>query len=614
MKRLLRIVCLVMVLIFLPLQFISAEETSATTAELLSVTYYDSDNSRVDSSQFLDGDDETYLNFPRSDTAQMTVQLPDGAQCQSVYIRLNACAAEATLQELNTDIRKYEDVQTLYDPGAEFIFKLDEPAENKLRIKLTFANTMRCHVLELYCYGPGELPDTLHDWTLDRSDVDIMIAVDSIDTLDLAMVQSLTDSGYSLGISVVNSDEQAPAAIGDALWDAGVRILPGIAATGKTVTELLTWIRMYRPLLLVTDIVLAEAIVEAVQGAADYQYEVDTAVLYGLWLVPEICTLLDDVAAKAANLYERSNAALLAMCKAKFSDALSADTALIPYPGGRDENGYLPGDEFVYENAEAGLWAYLSSTVQIEIVRYTQPDVPALWYVADVIFDTEQEQFKQYISGDKLFSGAYYQPDELAQKKNLVLGINSDFYHYRILKDWVTGIIIRNYKLGYSLTRSWAGYPPLDVMALRDDGSMSLYNQGEITGDELLAQGDVHDALSFGPILVRDGELQIYSGKSWDSIDPRMGIGMIEPGHYRIIMVEGKMPDDGEQGMDLNEFAELMYSQGVTQAFNLDGGSTAALVFMGVKLNRTGKATFIGSARDQVELFGIGVSDLVNTD
>ncbi|MBN1776820.1 MAG: phosphodiester glycosidase family protein [Clostridiales bacterium] len=613
MKRLPRMLALVMVLVLLPLH-VSLAETSEGSAELLGVTYYDSDRNKVDSAQFLDGDDGTSLKLARGETAEMTVELPGGAQCRSVYIRLNTCAVEATLQELNTDIRKYEDVLTLYDPGAEFTFKLAEPAENKLRIRLTFSSSVYCRVLELSCFGPGELPDTLHDWTLDRNDVDIMIAVDSIDNIDLALVQSLTDSGYSLAVGVMNSDAQPPAAIGDILWDAGVRILPGIAATVKTVAELLSAVRIYQPLLLVTDDALADAAAEAVVQAADYHYEVDAAVLYGLWIVPEVCTLSGDVAAKAAALPQRSDELLMQMCVDKFADALSADTAIIPYPEERDEDGYLPEGEFVYENPGDGLWAYLSPTLQIGIVRYTQPDVPSLWFIADVIFDPEQEQFKQYIPGDKLFSGPYEQPDVLAQKTKLVLGINGDFYHYRILKDWVTGIIIRNYTLGYDLKRSWAGYPPLDTMALRDDGSFSLYSQGEITGDELMAQGDVHDALSFGPILVRDGKLLMYSKLSWDSIDPRMGVGLIAPGHYRIIMVEGKMPDDGEQGLDLNAFAELMYSQGVTQGFNLDGGSTAALVFMGVKLNRTGKATFIGSARDEVELFGVGISDLVHTD
>ena len=74
------------------------------------------------------------------------------------------------------------------------------------------------------------------------------------------------------------------------------------------------------------------------------------------------------------------------------------------------------------------------------------------------------------------------------------------------------------------------------------------------------------------------------------------------------------MPKKGEQGFSLWTLAELMYARGCTQAMNVDGGSTAVMVFMGHKLNRTGKATTLGSPRNQHELFGIGSSDNVYTD
>ena len=102
MKLLLRTVCLLMVLALLPLQFGIAEETAAGAAALLSVTYVDNNKKKVDATTLTDGDDETALTFAKGDTAQMTVELSDGDQCQSVYIRLSVSCTEATLQELNT--------------------------------------------------------------------------------------------------------------------------------------------------------------------------------------------------------------------------------------------------------------------------------------------------------------------------------------------------------------------------------------------------------------------------------------------------------------------------------------------------------------------------------
>ena len=124
----------------------------------------------------------------------------------------------------------------------------------------------------------------------------------------------------------------------------------------------------------------------------------------------------------------------------------------------------------------------------------------------------------------------------------------------------------------------------------------------------------MHDALSFGPYLARDGKLRIYDGYSWEVPEPRTAIGMVEAGHYRILTVEGRMPKGGAPGLNMNDLAKLMYTQNVTDAFNLDGGSTSVLIFMGTKLNLTGKGTSIGQPRNQHELFGVGTSEKTHTD
>ena len=66
--------------------------------------------------------------------------------------------------------------------------------------------------------------------------------------------------------------------------------------------------------------------------------------------------------------------------------------------------------------------------------------------------------------------------------------------------------------------------------------------------------------------------------------------------------------------MSLWQLAKLMYARGCSTAMNVDGGSTAVMIFMGEKLNRTGKGTSLGDPRNQHELFGIGISEQVHTD
>ena len=310
----------------------------------------------------------------------------------------------------------------------------------------------------------------------------------------------------------------------------------------------------------------------------------------------------------------------------EFEGAVHADPAEIPYPDTRDAEGYLPaGEEFVHEDPEKGLWAYVSSTLQVEIVKYDMPDVPHIWYEAHVIFKPEKELFQQHVYVNATFEGQQIYPETLAQSSRLVFAVNGDYYPDRVKSKKVIGNIIRRGKVLYSRElKDSTVFPVMDTLALRNDGSLSVYGRSEITADELIAQAGpedpafVHDALSFGPYLVRDGVFRLYDGNAADVPEPRCAYGMIEPGHLFFVMAEGKIPKRsdlrGEKGMTLWTLARLMYARGCEQAFNVDGGSTAVMIFMGNKLNRTGKGNSLGDARNQAELFGIGESEKVHTD
>ena len=279
----------------------------------------------------------------------------------------------------------------------------------------------------------------------------------------------------------------------------------------------------------------------------------------------------------------------------------------------------------LHEDPEKGLWAYVSDSLQVQIVRYDMPEVPHLWYEAHVIFKPEEETFTQHLYVNATFPNQEIYPETLAQTSRLVFAMNGDYHLERGKKKWLVGNIIRRGEVLYNHDEKKSmQFPNMDTLAIRNDGSFSVYEGTEISADELLAQASpedpafVHDALSFGPYLVRDGQLRLFDGNHAEKLEPRSAYGMIEPGHLFFVMVEGKIPKKGdlrgEQGMSLWQLARLMYARGCTQAMNVDGGSTAVMIFMGTKLNRTGKASSLGKARNQHELFGIGESELVHTD
>ena len=60
--------------------------------------------------------------------------------------------------------------------------------------------------------------------------------------------------------------------------------------------------------------------------------------------------------------------------------------------------------------------------------------------------------------------------------------------------------------------------------------------------------------------------------------------------------------------MTLDQLGLLIAARGCKAAFNLDGGHTSALIFMGKRLNKIGNLNGTGttSPRNMAELLGIG--------
>lgn len=100
----------------------------------------------------------------------------------------------------------------------------------------------------------------------------------------------------------------------------------------------------------------------------------------------------------------------------------------------------------------------------------------------------------------------------------------------------------------------------------------------------------------FGPILVQDGAAVSFP-KSFDVIstrdsrrEPRTGIGMIDPLHYVLIVVDGRQPGYSD-GISLQSLQALFVSLGATNAINLDGGGSTEMWFQGVILNEPAGGT-----------------------
>lgn len=235
-----------------------------------------------------------------------------------------------------------------------------------------------------------------------------------------------------------------------------------------------------------------------------------------------------------------------------------------------NEAGFFDGGEFVYTDPENGVWRYCSDTLKIEIYRRTQDSPKEIWYEAEV-WSTEDNAFAMIPwneDPDKRMSDLNY-PYKIARANQTVLAINSDFAHLRISQNSRQGILLRD---GEILSEKTFGhnkgtFPNLDNLALYADGNMEVYYSDEKTAQEYQEMGAV-DVLAFGPVLVRDGQLNTEALEKYGtSHAPRTAIGMVEKGHYFAMMLEGR--HDGSNGAGISFLAEKMLEKGCQLAFNL---------------------------------------------
>ena len=168
----------------------------------------------------------------------------------------------------------------------------------------------------------------------------------------------------------------------------------------------------------------------------------------------------------------------------------------------------------------------------------------------------------------------------MAQAARAVYAQNSDFYTYRVTNKKYAGIIIRNGKILYkkSYSKKVDALPDLATMAFYPSGKAEVNEAWEVTAQEYIDRG-AETVVAFGPILIRDGEVQDVTSKLYSHKEPRSCMGLVDKGHYVGLLVEGR--NDHSDGADLATCAQILADYGCWDALNLDGGNTSAMLFMG---------------------------------
>ena len=268
-----------------------------------------------------------------------------------------------------------------------------------------------------------------------------------------------------------------------------------------------------------------------------------------------------------------------------------------------DAKGFLtgednPGDEYILEDEEKGVWQYASKDLSVKITRYREQTkkkkkqeycIAEIWCSPESPLGIIQSDPKSSLKfkGEALPGIEQRNVEDLIGKHPSVLAVSDDMYGLRITpvskgktKYDYHGVVIRNGEVIATKTRNSQkrrNWPNLDTMAVYQDGSMKTFDCDALTAEEYLEQGAVQ-VFAFGPWLLSGGEVHPNLEKINNYSEPRVALGMIEPYHYILIVTAGR-PTSKYQGYKLTWLAEKMQEYGVTEALNLDGGDTVALAF-----------------------------------
>jgi len=176
--------------------------------------------------------------------------------------------------------------------------------------------------------------------------------------------------------------------------------------------------------------------------------------------------------------------------------------------------------------------------------------------------------------GNGEFGSGTEDPVKLVQRENALFAVNGSYNQ---------GLTVHAGEQ-FKGVRANKGWNSQATCVIYKDGSMKTFQLEKESFDikAELKNGAWH-AWQFGPILIRDYEISPYAYQYRIGNKARNILGYYEPGHYVIVTCDAGTKK--AEGMTEVQMAEFMKSLNVKEAFNLDGGTSAVMVFMGEIIN-----------------------------
>ncbi|MBP3656130.1 MAG: phosphodiester glycosidase family protein [Clostridia bacterium] len=242
--------------------------------------------------------------------------------------------------------------------------------------------------------------------------------------------------------------------------------------------------------------------------------------------------------------------------------------------------GVTPEPTSPFKIYEPGELSYKTDKLSVSIEQKQKNGIT--YFVCDIKL-SDVSQLRTAFAGDDFRSGIYEAVSDIAGRYSPVLAINADFCRYHR-----EGVIIRN---GEVLRRQ--NIKKHHLLVVDENGNLSAQTdrsgkQGLVANK--LEQANTWQTFEFGPVLVEDGQAAELPLKSFyvncneGYYEPRTGIGQVGPLHYMVIVVDGRR-DGYSKGASIPQLQELFLEEGAQFAFNLDGGGSTTLYFLGEVVN-----------------------------
>lgn len=198
------------------------------------------------------------------------------------------------------------------------------------------------------------------------------------------------------------------------------------------------------------------------------------------------------------------------------------------------------------------------------LVAYTVADI----YVRDIA------GIRRVLAKDTFGVGYRESLESISDRTEAILAVNGDTYSNNHRQN--NGVFICNGEI-FRVTPATE-----DTCILFKDGSMQIYKPNEVDPEQLISQG-AWQSWMFGPSLLDQAgnpKTEFDVTGYLQSNHPRTGLGYYEPGHYCLVVVDGRQ-ENYSRGVYLDEFAIIFSELGCTMAYNLDGGHCSYMTFLG---------------------------------